>query len=149
MAMNLLSFAFIIKDIVKHSTPSLLEEIRIARIDGTYTNLLKKYSRFNLLVLDDFGIAQLHDDDATNLFEIIEDRTEMFWSVDEAAKANKFAETMEKFESDGDYYEDEIYTQRFYSKHVYRGADLTMVFVNTHTDGNRFFAIYDNTKEVK
>jgi len=58
-------------------TPSLLEEIRIARIDGTYTNLIKKYSRFSLLVLDDFGIAQLHDDDATNLFEIIEDRTEI------------------------------------------------------------------------
>jgi DNA replication protein DnaC len=56
-------------------TPSLLEEIRISRIDGTYTNLLKKYSRFALLVLDDFGIAPMHEDDATNLFEIIEDRT--------------------------------------------------------------------------
>jgi DNA replication protein DnaC len=58
-------------------TPSLLEEIRISRIDGTYTNLLKKYSRFKLLVLDDFGVTPLVDDDATNLFEIIEDRTEI------------------------------------------------------------------------
>jgi len=58
-------------------TPSLLEEIRIARIDGTYTNLLKKYSRFKLLVLDDFGVAPMLEDDATNLFEIIEDRTEI------------------------------------------------------------------------
>ena len=33
-------------------TPSLLEEIKIARIDGTYTNLLKKYSRFKVLILD-------------------------------------------------------------------------------------------------
>ena len=56
-------------------TPSLLEEIRISRIDGTYTNLLRKYSRFKLLILDDFGIAPMIDDDATNLFEIIEDRT--------------------------------------------------------------------------
>jgi len=56
-------------------TPSLLEEIRISRIDGTYTNLLKKYSRFKLLILDDFGVAPMVDDDATNLFEIIEDRT--------------------------------------------------------------------------
>ncbi len=56
-------------------TPSLLEEIRISRIDGTYTNLLKKYSRFQLLILDDFGVAPMVDDDATNLFEIIEDRT--------------------------------------------------------------------------
>jgi len=58
-------------------TPSLLEEIKISRIDGTYTNLLKKYSRFKLLVLDDFGVAPMVDDDATNLFEIIEDRTEI------------------------------------------------------------------------
>jgi len=55
--------------------PSLLEEIRISRIDGSYTNLLKKYSRFKLLVLDDFGVAPIVDDDAVNLFEIIEDRT--------------------------------------------------------------------------
>lgn len=58
-------------------TPSLLEEIRVARADGTYTNLLKKYSRFQVLVLDDFGVSNMKDDDATNLFEIIEDRTEI------------------------------------------------------------------------
>ncbi|MBE0515747.1 IS21-like element helper ATPase IstB [Sulfurimonas sp.] len=56
-------------------TPTLLEEIRISRIDGTYTNLLNKYSRFQLLILDDFGVAPMVEDDATNLFEIIEDRT--------------------------------------------------------------------------
>ena len=58
-------------------TPSLLEEIKIARLDGTYTNLLKKYSRFKVLVLDDFGVSPMQADDATNLFEIIEDRTEL------------------------------------------------------------------------
>jgi DNA replication protein DnaC len=56
-------------------TQSLHEEIRSSSIDGTYTNLLKKYSRFKLLILDDFGIAPMVEDDATNLFEIIEDRT--------------------------------------------------------------------------
>ena len=57
--------------------PTLLEDIKIARADGTYTNLLRKYSRFKLLVLDDFGVSKISDDDATNLFEIIEDRTEI------------------------------------------------------------------------
>ena len=57
--------------------PTLLEEIKIARADGTYTSLLRKYSRFKLLVLDDFGVSQISNDDATNLFEIIEDRTEI------------------------------------------------------------------------
>ena len=56
-------------------TPTLLEEIRITRADGTYTSLLKKYSRFQLLILDDFGVSPMVEDDATNLFEIIEDRT--------------------------------------------------------------------------
>ena len=58
-------------------TPSLLEEIRVSRLDGTYTNMLKKYSRFKLLILDDFGITPMETDDATNLFEIIEARTEL------------------------------------------------------------------------
>lgn len=57
--------------------PTLLEEIKLSRATGTYTNLLKKYSRFQLLVLDDFGISSLTTDDATNLFEIIEDRTQI------------------------------------------------------------------------
>lgn len=57
--------------------PTLLEEIRLSRADGTYTNLLRKYSKFKLLILDDFGVSQITTDDATNLFEIIEDRTEV------------------------------------------------------------------------
>ncbi len=57
--------------------PTLLEEIKIARADGTYTNLLRKYSKFQLLILDDFGVSQMSVDDSTNLFEIIEDRTEV------------------------------------------------------------------------
>ena len=57
--------------------PTLLEEIKIARVTGTYTNLLKKYSRFEVIILDDFGTSTITTDDATNLFEIIEDRTEI------------------------------------------------------------------------
>ena len=45
-------------------------------------------------------------------------------------------------------YSDEIYKQRFYSKWIYRGEEYTMIMVDTHTDGNRFLAIYDNLKEV-
>jgi len=56
---------------------SLLEEIRVSRVDGTYINLLKKYSKFKLLILDDFGVNPLMEEDALNLFEIIEDRTDI------------------------------------------------------------------------
>jgi len=77
----------------------------------------------------------------------VEDRTDMLWQIDNYEI--KFAKTIEDFNSDGDYYLDEIYTQRFYEKHIYRGDTFTMVFVDTHTDGNKFFAFYRNDKEVK
>lgn len=75
----------------------------------------------------------------------IDDCTDMFWSTDE--KAVKFSETMEKFNSGGEYYEDPIYTQRFYKKHIYRGKDYTMIFCDSRVDGMRYFRIFDNKKE--
>ena len=57
--------------------PTLLEEIKIARATGTYINTLKKYQRFQLLILDDFGISQMSSDDAINLLEILEDRVQV------------------------------------------------------------------------
>jgi len=57
--------------------PTILEDISIARADGTYTNFLRKISKYNLLILDDFGINSLSADDATNLLEIIESRVDL------------------------------------------------------------------------
>jgi len=48
----------------------------------------------------------------------------------------------------GEYYEDEIYTQRFLPKWVYRIDTHTMVSSNPGVDGNRFLRIFDNTKEI-
>jgi DNA replication protein DnaC len=58
-------------------TATLLEDIKVARIDGTYTNLIKKFARYKLLIVDDFGVAPISTDDTTNLFEIIEVRSEL------------------------------------------------------------------------
>ena len=58
-------------------TATLLEEINLSRIDGSYTNLIKRFARYKLLILDDFGISPITADDATNLFEIIEARNQM------------------------------------------------------------------------
>lgn len=58
-------------------TATLLEDIKVARIDGTYTNLVKKFARYKLLILDDFGVSSISTDDTTNLFEIIEVRSEL------------------------------------------------------------------------
>ena len=53
----------------------LLEEIKIARLEGSYTKALQKLSRINLLILDDFGVTPLKPDELNDLFEVIEERT--------------------------------------------------------------------------
>jgi DNA replication protein DnaC len=53
----------------------LLEEIKIARLDGNYTKTLQKLSRIDLLILDDFGVTPLKSDELNDLFEVIEERT--------------------------------------------------------------------------
>jgi len=53
----------------------LLEEIKIARFDGTYTKTLQRLSRIDLLILDDFGVTPLKSDELNDLFEVIEERT--------------------------------------------------------------------------
>ena len=54
---------------------TLLEEIKIARLDGSYTKTLAKISKFKLILLDDFGVTPLKGDELNDLFEIIEERT--------------------------------------------------------------------------
>jgi len=49
---------------------------------------------------------------------------------------------------EGDIYGNEIYTQRFLPKWVYRAEDFTMICVDTHTDGNQFLSVFDNSMEV-
>lgn len=78
----------------------------------------------------------------------IDDATEMFWKISKDENYVTFAETAEQLESDGNFYQNSIYRQRFYDKWVYRGELLTMIIVDTHTDGNKFFQFFDNNKEV-
>lgn len=52
----------------------LLGDLAIARGDGSYTKLLEKLSRTELLVLDDFGLAPLSDAERRDLLEVLEDR---------------------------------------------------------------------------
>lgn len=42
------------------------------------------------------------------------------------------------------------YTDKgFLPKWVYEGLEFTMVVVDTHIDGNKFLAVYDNKKRVE
>jgi DNA replication protein DnaC len=54
--------------------PRLAHELAIARADGTYTSLLGRLARIDVLVLDDFLIAPLKDTERRDLLEVLEDR---------------------------------------------------------------------------
>jgi DNA replication protein DnaC len=54
--------------------PRLVNELAIARADGSYTALLARVARTDVLVLDDFLIAPLKDTERRDLLEILEDR---------------------------------------------------------------------------
>lgn len=53
----------------------LLEQIKLARLEGNYTKTIQKLSRIDLLILDDFGVTPLKADEINDLFEVIEERT--------------------------------------------------------------------------
>lgn len=54
--------------------PRLLQELAIARADGSYGKLLSRISKISVLILDDWGLARLADNERRDLFEILEDR---------------------------------------------------------------------------
>lgn len=54
--------------------PRLLQEMHIARGDGSYGKQLSKLARYSLLVIDDWGLAKLGDKERRDLLEVLEDR---------------------------------------------------------------------------
>ena len=102
--------------------------------------LLDKYFKIQEQIYEYFGYAE------DWVVIPIDDARQYFWKVDNQEVC--FADTEQELESqDGNYYVNEIYTQRFLPKWVYRAAGYTMICVDTHTDGNKFLQIFDNAKE--
>lgn len=54
--------------------PRLLGELAIARADGSYTAVLSRLAKLDVLVLDDLLIAPLKDTERRDLLEVLEDR---------------------------------------------------------------------------
>jgi DNA replication protein DnaC len=52
----------------------LFHELALARADGTYIRALGKIARFDVLVIDDFGLAPLPDAERNDLLELLDDR---------------------------------------------------------------------------
>ena len=54
--------------------PRLLQELPIAKGDGTYTRLMNRLAKVDVLVLDDWGLSKLIAEQRRDLLEILEDR---------------------------------------------------------------------------
>lgn len=54
--------------------PRLLQEMNIARGDGSYGKQLTRLAKYALLVIDDWGLAKLNDKERRDLLEVLEDR---------------------------------------------------------------------------
>ena len=52
----------------------LFEDLSLARGDGRYLKLLKSFAKTDLLVLDDYGLFPLNQEQRHDLLEILEDR---------------------------------------------------------------------------
>ncbi len=54
--------------------PRLLQEMNLAKADGSYGKRLQKLARLQVLILDDWGLSALQDTERRDLLEIMEDR---------------------------------------------------------------------------
>lgn len=54
--------------------PRLFEELALAHADGTYIRALSRLAKVDVLVLDDWGLAPLTDQQRRDILEIVEDR---------------------------------------------------------------------------
>ncbi len=52
----------------------LLGDLALARADGSYTKLLTRLARAELIILDDWGLAPLADAERRDLLEVLEER---------------------------------------------------------------------------
>lgn len=55
----------------------LFDELTIAKADGRYRKLLAAYAKLDLLVIDDWGLAILTEEQRRDMLEILEDRNDL------------------------------------------------------------------------
>jgi hypothetical protein len=120
--------------------------------------LLDDYFELQQEIYDYFGYREdwcvIPLDDCTDYYWRIEgnEKNGSVWysSSEQNQKmlvSNNFDYDIDGIDSD-DIFCNEIYTQRFLPKWVYRGKEYTMICVDTRTNGNKFLQIFDNKKEL-
>jgi len=57
--------------------PRLLQQLVIAKADGSYAKIMNKLAKAKVLIIDDLGLAPLTDVERRDLLEVIEDRYDL------------------------------------------------------------------------
>ena len=57
--------------------PRLFDDLALAKADGRYRRVLAAYARIDLLVIDDWGLATLTEEQRRDVLEILEDRHDL------------------------------------------------------------------------
>ena len=57
--------------------PRLFDDLALAKADGRYRRVLAAYARFDLFVIDDWGLASLTEEQRRDVLEILEDRHDL------------------------------------------------------------------------
>lgn len=54
--------------------PRLFQELTVAKLKNGYNNFLKKLAKIDVLVIDDFALAPMTDEQSRDLLEVVDDR---------------------------------------------------------------------------
>jgi hypothetical protein len=105
-------------------------------------NLLKQYFKLQQEIYKYFGYVEE--------WQVlpIDDRTSFYWDVviDEGSVRFSLVDPVVQELTENQLFEDELLI-RPSTGSTYHSNGYTMIAVDTRTDGNKFLAIYDNTKQ--
>lgn len=66
-----------LKRVIYLRLPRLLTDLKISRVDGSYNKLMNKIKATDLLIIDDFGLSKLTQDETKDFMELVEDRNNL------------------------------------------------------------------------
>ena len=61
--------------------PRLLQDMALARADGTYSKVLSRLAKTDLLILDEWGMAPFNDVQGRDLLELVDDRHQLHSTI--------------------------------------------------------------------
>lgn len=110
--------------------------------------LLEQYLKLQKEIYDYFGYVEdwcvIPLDDATKYYWCLNTGIIRFCDANNHDEAKQIL-----LEEAGDFYENETYINRHIGKAIFEALNYTMIIVDTHTDGNKFLQIFDNSKRIK